>query len=253
MQKLSQIIKVLESNAPLTLAEEWDNCGLIVGDSDAMIAKALVCVDVTPAVVEEAVKNGCNLIVSHHPVIFGAIKRIGQDDLTGKIIMQAVKNDVNIYCMHTNLDCVTGGINSKLAVELGLIDRDGKDCCWRTGKLNKPTSLRELVDKIVAITGEKHVRTAGDLDANIDVVGICSGAGGRMDELIDEVLVPHGVQVFITAEVKHSLLLTLKDKAISLIELGHWTSERIAKNIIYDWLQGSIEVEKSQRDADPYN
>ncbi|MGN0771821.1 MAG: Nif3-like dinuclear metal center hexameric protein [Christensenellales bacterium] len=252
--KLAQIIRILEANAPLSLAEEWDNSGLSVGSVDSEIKKILVCVDVTPSVVEEAKDKGCNLIVSHHPVIFHPISRVVQDDMTGKVIALAIKNEINIYSMHTNLDCVTGGINSRLAVELGLTDRDGKDRCWRTGRLPEPLTLKQLAQRVGKIMGDNNIKTAGNPDGEISVVAVCSGAGGRMDEMIDEVLLPHGVQAFITAEVKHSLLLNLLDKSISLIETGHWTSEKISKNIICDWLEGAdVEVVVSETDADPYN
>jgi len=116
--KIKELIKFLENFAPLYLQEEYDNCGLTVGEKNNKITKILTCVDVTLEVIKEAKKNNCNLIISHHPVIFEAIKKINNDDFTEKIIFEAIKNNIALYAMHTNLDNILNGVNSIICKKL---------------------------------------------------------------------------------------------------------------------------------------
>jgi len=118
--KIKEIISVLEQFAPLQLQENYDNCGLIAGNSETILTKALICLDCTEKVIEEAVGKNCNLIISHHPVIFGSIKSVSSQSKTGRIISGAIKNDISLYAIHTNIDNHPEGLNKILALKLGL-------------------------------------------------------------------------------------------------------------------------------------
>ncbi|MCX8130634.1 MAG: Nif3-like dinuclear metal center hexameric protein [Clostridia bacterium] len=118
--KCKDIVSFLEKLAPPDLAEDWDNVGLILGSSRQVVEKVLVCLDVTDKVAEEAVSNGIDLIVSHHPLIFKEMKRITEDDFKGKLIYNLIKNNISVYSAHTNLDVADGGINECLAEIIGL-------------------------------------------------------------------------------------------------------------------------------------
>lgn len=118
--KLSELCSFLDEAIPLSFQEDYDNSGLQLGESNTEISSALLCVDITEAVVDEAVTNGCQVIISHHPLIFGPLKRISDRNSTGKIILKAIKSQVALYSAHTNLDSVNGGISHKLAHKLGL-------------------------------------------------------------------------------------------------------------------------------------
>lgn len=118
--KCSDIIKFMEEFAPPQLAEDWDNVGLMLGSREDTIKRVMVCLDVTPEVIEAAEAAGVNLIVSHHPFIFKGLKRISREDLKGKMIMDLIKNGINVYSAHTNLDVTDGGINQYLSGLLGL-------------------------------------------------------------------------------------------------------------------------------------
>ncbi len=120
--KVSDITKVLQEYAPQKLAYNWDNVGLLVGSFDNIITKTIVCLDVTPDVVAQAIKQKAQLIVSHHPVIFDGIKNLAQTNWHNKMLSQIIKNDLNVYCLHTNLDITTGGVNDVLAKKLNLQD-----------------------------------------------------------------------------------------------------------------------------------
>ncbi len=122
MIKIRQVIDFLEEKAPLSLQESYDNCGLLIGDPDLIISGVLVCLDVTEKVLDEALEEGCNLIVAHHPLIFGGIKRLNGKNLTERCVVKAIKNDLAVYAIHTNLDNVMAGVNSEFARRLKLKD-----------------------------------------------------------------------------------------------------------------------------------
>ena len=116
--KIKELTNFLEELAPIYIQEEYDNCGLTIGEKKNKITKILTCVDVTLEVIKEAKKNNCNLIISHHPVIFEAIKKINNKNLTEKIIIEAIKNNIALYAMHTNLDNILNGVNSVICKKL---------------------------------------------------------------------------------------------------------------------------------------
>lgn len=118
--KLIDIIKHIEDFAPLALQESWDNSGLILGDRDQEVKSIMVCLDVTETVLNEAIEKGCNLILSHHPIIFKGIKKLTENNSDQRILRKAIKNDIAIYAAHTSLDNAKEGINSFLAKKLGL-------------------------------------------------------------------------------------------------------------------------------------
>lgn len=117
---ISGIINFLETLAPRALQESYDNCGLLTGSGHTGCSGVLVTLDVTEEVVGEAVREGCNLIVAHHPIIFSGLKKIDPGHHVGRTIIAAVKNDIAIYAIHTNLDNVIQGVNGKIAAMLGL-------------------------------------------------------------------------------------------------------------------------------------
>ena len=119
--KIKQVVDALEHYAPLPLQEGYDNAGLQVGLTEAVeMSGALLCLDVTEAVVDEAIQKGCNLIVSHHPLIFRKLARISDENYVQRTVRKAIKNDITIVAMHTNMDAAAGGVNFKIAEKLGL-------------------------------------------------------------------------------------------------------------------------------------
>jgi dinuclear metal center YbgI/SA1388 family protein len=120
--KIKELLSILEEVAPLSLQEPYDNSGLIVGDPNAVIQKVLVCLDVTEAVVDEAVRNNCGLIVSHHPIIFKGLKSLVPRGYVERTVIQAIRHDVAIASMHTNLDNSPIGVNKRIADKLDLIE-----------------------------------------------------------------------------------------------------------------------------------
>lgn len=149
--KCGEIAGYLEGKAPLRLAEDWDNVGLLVGSVRREVNRAMVCLDVTLAVVEEAVSKKADMIISHHPLIFNGIKRINTDETSGRILHKLVSNDICVYSAHTNLDVADGGVNDTLAKRLGL-----------TGITNLKGYKPERLFKVVVFVPEEAVDAVRD-------------------------------------------------------------------------------------------
>ncbi|MCZ2141293.1 MAG: Nif3-like dinuclear metal center hexameric protein [Bacteroidia bacterium] len=120
MQKIKDITDYLETLAPLAYQENYDNCGLLVGDASTEVSKVLITLDCTEAVVDEAIRKGCNLIVAHHPIIFGGLKKLNGKNYVERTVIKAIKNNIAIYAIHTNYDNVLHGVNTKIAERLNL-------------------------------------------------------------------------------------------------------------------------------------
>lgn len=117
--KCQIVAGILDELAPKKLAESWDNVGLLVGDGKQKINRVMVCLDVPEWVVEEAISKDVDMIVAHHPMIFDGIKRVNADTATGRKLLSLIKNNISLYCLHTNYDIVVGGLNDRFAIELG--------------------------------------------------------------------------------------------------------------------------------------
>ncbi|MDA9325220.1 Nif3-like dinuclear metal center hexameric protein [Flavobacteriales bacterium] len=120
--KIRNITDYLEEIAPLHLQESYDNSGLIIGDLENIVQGCLITLDCTEEVIDEAVSKKCNLVIAHHPIIFNPLKKIIGNSYVERTIIKAIKNDIAVYAIHTNLDNVYGGVNSKIAEKLGLIN-----------------------------------------------------------------------------------------------------------------------------------
>ena len=120
--KIRDITKVLEDFAPLAFQESYDNSGLLIGNKENTVTSALLCLDVTEAVLEEAMAKSCNLIIAHHPLIFSGVKKLNGSNYVERIIIKAIKNDIAIYACHTNLDHVKAGVNLKICQKLGIVN-----------------------------------------------------------------------------------------------------------------------------------
>ena len=119
---LKEITNEIENFAPLSYQESYDNCGLLTGHKEQEITGAVLCLDCTEAVVEEAIQKKCNLIIAHHPIIFSGLKKLNGSNYVERTIIKAIQNNIAIYACHTNLDNVKHGVNKKMADKLGLIN-----------------------------------------------------------------------------------------------------------------------------------
>lgn len=155
---VSEITSIIEEFAPLALQESYDNAGLLVGDKLMSVTGVLISIDVTEEVIDEAIKHNCNLIISHHPLIFRGLKKIVGQDYIQRCVVKAIKNDIAIYSAHTNLDNVKNGVNGKIADKIGLINR----------QILQPKS--EILLKLVTFVPHEHVE-------NVQQALFIAGAG----------------------------------------------------------------------------
>lgn len=161
---LKELIAFLESDAPISLQENYDNSGLLIGSPEIEINAALICLDCTPEVVEEAIRKNCNLIIAHHPIIFSGLKKINGKNYGERAIIAAIKNDIAIYAIHTNLDNIHAGVNGKIAEKLGLSNT--RILAPKKGLLKKlvvfvPKDFAELVRQKMFESGAGQI---GDYD-----------------------------------------------------------------------------------------
>ena len=177
--QIIDIIRVLENKAPLSLQESYDNAGLLTG-SPGWECKGILCtLDATEAVVLEAKNRGCNLVVAHHPIIFGGLKKLNGKNYVEKTVIAAIKNDIAIYAIHTNLDNILDGVNNRIADQLGLINR--QILLPKPGQLMKlytfvPVAQAESVRKALFEAGAGNIGEYSEVSFNVDGTGIFKGS-----------------------------------------------------------------------------
>jgi dinuclear metal center YbgI/SA1388 family protein len=231
---LSNLLGTFESLWPLTGAEEWDRPGLTTGAASQSITKALLCVDVTLEVLSEAKRHGCELVISHHPLLLKGVNFLSEDQLKGELISFAVKNSIAIFSAHTNADIVVDGVSDVLAQHLGLANTtplistgDGIGH-GRIGKLKSPQILSDYAKFVSSCLPETHapIRVAGDLNKMIETVAVVGGAG---DSFI-LAAAQSGADLFITSDLRHHVVLdAVSDPTnpLALIDISHFAAESL--------------------------
>lgn len=218
MTKVSEIYGYIDRIAPFSTAMDFDNAGLLCGDKNAVVTKALVCLDITAPVVEEAQRLGCELIISHHPIIFRPLKSLKSDSVP---YMLASKG-VTAICAHTNLDISPVGTCAQLAKKLDLAAIEMVE--------NEPIALGILKHEMSAKNFAKHIKEKlgckglryTDAGRSIKRVGICTGAGGDMFYKVAD-----KIDAFVTGEIKHHEILDASAMKIAIVDIGHYRSEFI--------------------------
>lgn len=231
--KIKEIIKIVEGYAPLELQADFDNSGMQVCFEEDDVRGVLLCVDVTPAVIDEAVSKGANMVISHHPVLFHPVKKIVAGGFISDIILKAAAARVSIYSAHTNLDCVLGGLNDFLAGALGIdvdIERAGEGEYYRIGTVHGSLTFGQFAANVERAVGAK-VRTIGNKDKVVAAALVSTGAGGGDREMFS-MCMHGGADVVITAEVKHDVAVACAAAGLCVIELTHYDSEKCARNIL---------------------
>jgi dinuclear metal center YbgI/SA1388 family protein len=230
---LSEITAGLEAFAPLCLAEEWDNTGLMLGDPSAEITSAAAVLDVTDEVVDFAVKNGCGLIVSHHPFIMNMPKNMAFTTPLQKNIVKLIKNNISVYSMHTNFDSCVGGINNILCELLELTGYASNEprTVWN-GKLKEPAPLSGFIEKVKKTFNIEKVIFSGPVDKLISKVAVCGGGGGNFISEAAEI-----ADVYLTGEVKYHDFQYGLSLGLPIVTAGHFETENICMFKISGMLQ----------------
>ena len=239
MRVARQLFEVLESWAPSELAESYDNVGLLVGNPDQVLTGVLVNLDVTEAVIEEASQLGVNCIITHHPIWFRPRKNLTGEDYVSRILIQAIKRDILLYAVHTNLDNVIHGVNQKIGEKLGLQQLQflhpkaspTPSGSGLLGYLPQPLSKKEFLDTLKATFHCGIVRYADFPGEQIHKVGLCGGAGSF---LIPEAR-KRTVDAFITSDLSYHYFFENENRFL-LCDIGHYESEQFTSELIIEFI-----------------
>jgi dinuclear metal center YbgI/SA1388 family protein len=262
--KIKDILGALEEFAPLALQDGYDNAGLQIGlAEDAEATGVLLSLDVTEDVVNEAVLRGCNLIVSHHPLMFNPVRTFQGKTHVERAILKAVKNDIAVYASHTNLDVADGGVNFKIAEKLGLqkVEFLSPKGTYTSGKkeltsgdgviasLPAAVSTREFMEHVKEVFHLKSLRVNNANPKNVKRVALCGGNGAS---LIPQAI-EKGADVYITGEIGYHRFFGY-EKDILLLEIGHYESEQYTIELLRDIITKfapSLHVCKAETNINP--
>lgn len=219
--KMKELMRAMECIAPVSTAEEWDNPGLLVGDEEGEVRGIALCVDATPAVAAYAEQRGANVLLSHHPLMFGGVKQLTENTYEGALLRRLIQRNLMLYAAHTNLDKAPGGVEDSLAEALGV------DCGWseepylRCGAVDL-SSAGQLLRRVRERISPQAV-FYGDADAAIERVALSCGAGGEFLRRAYEL----GASVFVTGEMKHHERIEAQGLGMQVILAGHEETERV--------------------------
>lgn len=258
--KLEELIQAIEEIAPIHTQESWDNSGVQLASGPLQIFKVLTSLEITDSVIEEADETGVDMIVTHHPLIFGGIHSIDYRNTIGSYIVKLLNLGISVYSCHTPFDKAPGGNNDYLADLIGLEQvtgiPDGKDfdMIGRIGQLPEPMTLVSMLDLLAERMGmdPEQIRAVGRPDSVIRTVGICTGAGAdRMQDAAE-----NGCQLFITGDLKYHDAQNAKAMGLSVIDAGHYGTEKsFAENFaakLKEKTGRKIEIIPSKVDIDPF-
>lgn len=228
--KIKDLTAYLETIAPLRYQENYDNCGLIVGDKNTTVKKALITLDVTEEVIEEAIREKCQLIIAHHPIIFSGLKKLNGKNYVERVVIKSIKNNIAIYAIHTNYDNVLHGVNAEICSRLGLVNT--QILVPKIGLLKKlytfiPVEHHERVSRAVFDAGAGHIGNYSETSFNVNGTGTFRG-----NELSNPVLGKRGV-LEKADEVKFETIFPayLEQKIINALLAAH-PYEEVAYDIV---------------------
>ncbi|MCL2059113.1 MAG: Nif3-like dinuclear metal center hexameric protein [Oscillospiraceae bacterium] len=254
MIKISDIIECMQEMAPEELAEPWDNCGLLVASENESAERVIVCLDVTRAVVDEAIKSGAQLIVAHHPLIFTPIKRIDMGSVQGALLLSLIRNNIALYAAHTNVDKTYGGLNDLLAGLVGLDvpppppDEHAPLDYYRIGEFQSAMSAEAFNERVrsrlklgslivSAPNGDPGGAQNGQMDTGgraktIKKVVVMCGSYS----LEAEKFATTGADALLCGEIRHHEALELAGMGVHIIQAGHHGTERFFISLVEKWI-----------------
>jgi len=241
--KLIEIQNVLEHWSPLRNAEEFDNVGLIVGESNSIINKAIITIDVTETIIDEAIDNNCDLIITFHPLMYKGNGTLKSEEYVDKIIIKALKNNINIYAIHTNLDNNPMGVSFQISEKLGLINReiminkenDKKIGMGMIGNLENEKTEKEFLDYLKKKMEISNLRHSNLVGKKIKKIGVLGGSGSfGIEEALNK-----NIDCYVTADLKYHDFFKPYERLL-LVDIGHYESEKYTKELILNYLNKKI-------------
>ncbi len=267
---VADLIGVIEGLAPPILAEDWDNCGLQVGSRKWLVGKVWVALDPLLEVVQAAAAQRVDMLITHHPLLFSALRTVDVETAVGRVIETALASRMAIYSAHTNLDSAAGGLNKMFADMIGLgelvpmvpaghrTDQAGSDITagmGRLGRLETQMSLEVLAQRVKRRFDLTAVKIVGDPQMSVQRVAVCSGAGSS---LLDAFL-SSDADVYLTGDLRYHDARRVEDHGRALIDVGHFASERIFIDKLVEQLRQhahgkgwTVDIEPCRIENDPF-
>jgi dinuclear metal center YbgI/SA1388 family protein len=235
--RVEDIVGIIEALFPVCIAEDWDNVGLQIGSYKSLTRKVLVALDIDEEIVQYALDEGVDLVITHHPLFFKGIKRINYDDAQGSLIRTLIKQNINVYSAHTNLDAGERGLNQILAERIGLqeiklLEQGKAFSLGRTGTLAAQMSLEDFCVKIKQSLRLESLRVVGDIEKRVQKIAVVSGAGTAfMSEASRQ-----ACDVMLTGDLKYHEARNALDLGLAIIDAGHQETEQIMSNYLRELL-----------------
>ena len=238
--KASIVAAAIEETAPLALQESWDNSGFCIGNGSSEVHSALIGFDCTPGLIEEAVLSGADMVITHHPLIFGGIKKISDETLVGRTVMAAIRHGITVYACHTNMDKVLRGVSGATASRLGLLDvrvldqdADGNGL-GIIGHLPGPVPAEDFLKEMKARLGLRSVRHSRLPDAPVYTVALCGGAGRSLISAAAAA----GADVYVSGDISYHDFYA--PDGMMIADIGHFESEVEIIGVICDTIREKI-------------
>ena len=264
MTVVSDIIALMDRLAPADIAEDWDNPGLQAGSPAWPVKKIMIALDATPAVVNDACQQNADLLITHHPFIFKAFKKIDYSTPLGQMIETAMRHHLSIFSAHTNLDWAAGGLNDTFAEMMGLKnitvlesmpDKDAASGLGRIGELDTPVDLAGLARNIKACLGIQGLRVAGPFDMMIKRIAVCTGGGSGLLKSF----FASSAHVFVSGDLRYHDARDAELYNRGLIDVGHFASEHIVVDLLQKKLAEGlaenghdVSIAISARESEPF-
>lgn len=273
MVNAADILNILNTIAPFELAEDWDNCGLQVGNVHWEVRKIMIGLDVSLPLMAAAKDWNADLVITHHPLMIMPEKKIDFAKIPGQIIEIAAKYQINVVSVHTNLDKAHDGLNDYFASKIEMVDvlpfladkplnltvlpiaGTSRTGTGRIGQFESQISLGDLAYKIKKNLKLNYLRVTGDSEFLISTAVICTGSGAS---LLDDFFASDA-QVFITGDMKYHDARRVEEHSRGLIDVGHFESEQIAIDLLYEKLTSAfqsagvkIQIRKFKEEKDPF-
>ena len=260
MSKVIDISKRIENMAPTFLKEDYDNVGIMVGDLNQDVKRVLLALDCTNEVIDEAVENKCDMIITHHPLLFRKPKNIVRGDILGDKIFKLIKEDITLYACHTNLDSAKDGINQTIVNILGFNSDEiiephdnnkYKECgIGRIIRLDKSITLDEIIERIKRNLNISNVRAARGKE-NIKTIAVINGSGQDFFSKAAQM----GADCIITGDTTYHFVSDYKEMGINIIDAGHFGTEFEVFLSTLKFLKDEfkdVEFINSNKSKDPY-
>jgi dinuclear metal center YbgI/SA1388 family protein len=263
--RVKDILNSLNSDAPFSLAEPWDNVGLLVGNPDQEVTSILIGLDPTNALIDEALTSGANAVVTHHPVIFHPLTSINTADPDGRLLEKALTNRIAIIGCHTNLDSAADGVSDILAAKLGLkelsplLPSETRNFpgtgLGRIGSFSTPVSATVFIKKVQEVLNLPSFQMAGQIPEKVTTVAVCGGSGS---DLATEAFA-RGADIYLSAEIKHNTAIWAIENDFCVIDGTHYATEKPSVGLLAEKLRRAnssqnwnIAIRQSETENHPF-